>query len=175
MRVITWPVSIILALVVAGLAFIYFTPGYDMYIVRSESMKPTIEMGDLIITSPVGGFPSHKIEPGTIISYKKGKETVTHRILSMNNDAIVTKGDAVEHKDAGALTTSQITGIYLFRIPKLGYLANFLHAKLGWFLTIIVPTIVLEFFIIKEIIKEALSIVKGRKGKSNHMGGNVSP
>jgi len=169
MKFITWPVSVVLALVVAGLAFIYFAPGYDLYIVRSESMKPTINMGDLIITGPPGGLFGHKIEPGTIISFKKGKELVTHRILSIDDNSIVTKGDAVDHQDTGSTPISEVKGVYLFKIPKLGYLANFIHSRLGWLITIILPAIVLEFLIIKEIVKEALLLVKERKRESNHI------
>ncbi|GAG48795.1 unnamed protein product, partial [marine sediment metagenome] len=55
MKIFSWLVTAVLVLIVAGLAFIYFSPGYDLRLVKSESMKPAVNMGDLIITGPVNG------------------------------------------------------------------------------------------------------------------------
>lgn len=150
-------VTCILATIVVGLVFVYLSPEYDMYIVKSESMEPAIDMGDMIITGPVGGPFSHEIKPGVIVSYQAGKSLVTHRVLSFDNDTLVTKGDAVEDPDPQPVPTSQVMGLYLFKIPKLGYLSYFIHTKLGWFLLIILPATTLVAFIVKEIIKEAPS------------------
>jgi signal peptidase len=156
-RVFCWVVTCILATIVVGLVFVYLSPEYDMYIVKSESMEPAIDMGDMIITGPVGGPFSHEIKPGVIVSYQAGKSLVTHRVLSFDNDTLVTKGDAVEDPDPQPVPTSQVMGLYLFKIPKLGYLSYFIHTKLGWFLLIILPATTLVAFIVKEIIKEAPS------------------
>lgn len=151
MKVFGWVVSIALALIFAGVAFLYFSPDYDMRLVRSESMKPAINMGDMVITGPLGG----KVNPGTIVTYERGAELVTHRVLSVEGDTLVTKGDAVEDPDPWAVTLSDISGVYLFKIPYIGYLANFIRTKLGWFLVIILPATALVAFLIRDIIKEA--------------------
>lgn len=156
MKKLLWILSMLIAVVVAGLAFIYISPDYDIYVVRSESMKPTINMGDIILTGPSAGFFNREIKPGVIVTYQKGESLVTHRVMSSNNDTLITKGDAVEDPDLQPVSTSQVRGIYLMKIPKAGYLAAFIHTKLGWFLSIILPAIILVAFIIKDIIKEAL-------------------
>jgi signal peptidase I len=89
---------IVLGLVLAGLAFIYFSPGYNLYLVRSESMEPAINMGDLIITGPLDGPINGEIRPGTVVTYEYKKELVTHRVKSIEGAALVTQGDAVESR-----------------------------------------------------------------------------
>jgi len=153
MKVFVWIVTVVLALVVAGFAFLYFSPGYDIRVVGSESMKPAINMGDMVITGPPGG----EVEAGTIVTYQRGEELVTHRVLSVEGDTLVTKGDAVEDPDPWAVTLSDVSGVYLFRIPYVGYLANFIGTKLGWFLVIILPATALVAFLIRDIFKKLRS------------------
>jgi signal peptidase len=143
-------ISVILGLTVAALAFVYFSPGYDIYVVRSGSMAPSIDIGDIIISGPV-----RNITPGTIITYSNGVELITHRVISVENNTLVTKGDAVEDPDSQPVDISRVTGMYLFKIPKIGYLINFIHTKLGWFLLIILPAAILVSFLVKDILKEA--------------------
>jgi signal peptidase I len=158
MKKFLWIISAVMAVVVAGLVFIYFSPDYDIYIVRSESMKPTVNMGDMIFSGPISGILGQEIEPGAIVTYQKGASLVTHRVVSSFDGTLITKGDAVENPDLQPVSISQVKGICLFKIPKLGYLAAFIHTKLGWFLLIILPAMMLEALIIKEIIKEALLV-----------------
>lgn len=116
MKVFSWLVSIILALVVAGFLFVYFSPDYDMRLVRSESMEPAINMGDMVVTGPLGG----EVEPGSVITYQRGSEIVTHRVLSVDGGTLVVKGDAVEDPDPWPVTLSDVRGVYLFKLPYLG-------------------------------------------------------
>lgn len=146
-------VMAVLVLVLAGLAFIFFAPGYNLYLVRSESMTPTINMGDLIITGPVNGG----IEEGDIITYEHQDELITHRVYSTAESEIVTKGDAVEDPDSWSVTRADVVGSYLFKIPYVGFLTSFLRSKIGWFVMIIIPAAVLVGWLAKDIVKEALS------------------
>lgn len=113
-------------------------------------MQPAINMGDMIITGPPGG----EVEPGTIITYHRGEELVTHRVIAVEGDTLVTQGDAVEDPDPWPVTLSDIEGIYLFKIPYIGYIANFISTKLGWFLVIILPATALVAFLVRNIFKE---------------------
>ena len=157
MKVFSWLISAALVIVVAGFAFIYFSPGYSLYLVRSESMKPAINMGDLIITGPLEGPINGEVKPGTIVTYEHEKKNITHRVQSMDGKTLVTKGDAAEDPDPWSVTLSDVSGVYLFKIPYVGYLTHFIHTKLGWFLTIIIPAALLVCWLAKDIVKEALS------------------
>jgi len=149
-------VWIVPCLILAGLAFVYFVPGYNLYLVRSESMKPAINMGDLIITGPLNGPINGEVKPGTIVTYEYKKELVTHRVQSIDGTALVTKGDAVEDPDPWSVTVSDVKGVYLFKIPYVGYVTNFVQTKLGWFIAIIIPAALLVAWLAKDIVKEAL-------------------
>ncbi|GAI04745.1 unnamed protein product [marine sediment metagenome] len=157
MKVFLWLVSIVLGLVVAGLTFLYFSPGYDLRLVRSESMKPAINMGDLIITGPLNGPINGEIKPGTIVTYEYSKELITHRVQSIDGKTLVTKGDAAEDADSWSVTLSDVRGVYLFRVPYVGYVTSFVQTKLGWFLAIIIPGALLVGWLAKDIVKAALS------------------
>jgi len=152
MKVAGKAVIVFLVLILLGLGFIYFLPGYGLYLVRSESMSPTINIGDLIITGPVKG----EAKEGDIITYDLSGELVTHRIHSIG-DFIVTKGDAVEDPDPWIVKESSIKGSYLLKIPYVGYATRFIQTKIGWFITIIIPAMALVIWLAKDIVKEALS------------------
>jgi len=157
MKVAVRVFSAMLLLVLGMLAFIYFSPDYNIYFVRSESMVPTINLGDLVITGPVGGPLTPLIKPGTIITYNSGKGEVTHRVLSITPDwHYITKGDNSEDPDPTPVSMSQVKGVYILKIPYLGYLTSFIRTKVGWYIAIIVPTMLLVALIIKDIVKEAL-------------------
>ena len=151
-KVLKWSVTAILVIIVAGLAFVFFSPDYNMHTVMSESMKPAIKMGDMIFTGP----PGEGIQPGAIVTYQNDNELITHRVLSSDGGMLVTKGDATEDADPWPVSISSVTGTYLFKIPYLGYLNDFIRTKLGWFVVIIIPAMLLVAYIIREICKEAL-------------------
>ena len=156
-RILSRSVLAVLVLILAGLALIYFLPDYNLYLVRSESMRPAINMGDLIITSPLDGPINGEVTPGTIVTYEYKKENITHRVQSIDGKTLVTKGDATEGPDPWSVTLSDVRGIYLFKVPYVGYLTSFIQTKLGWFLTIIIPGALLVFWLAKDIVKEAFS------------------
>ena len=160
MKILVWTVSTVLGLIVGAMALVFLSPDYHLYFVRSESMKPAISMGDVVIAGPVGTVSS--IQPGAIITYKSGKNLITHRVLSVDGDTMVTKGDANEDPDPRPVQFSQIESRYLFRIPYVGYLASFVRTRPGWFMAIILPAAALVGLIVKDIIKEAVKNEKPR-------------
>ena len=156
-KIVNWTVTAALLLIIAALVIIFFAPDYDLYLVRSESMRPAINMGDLIITGPVGGPINGEVKAGKIITFSHDKELVTHRVQSIHQASLVTKGDAVEDPDPWAVTLADVAGVYLFKIPYVGFVTSFVQTKFGWFLTIIIPATALVFWLVRDILKEAFS------------------
>ncbi len=161
MKIFVRTISIVLGLIVTGLAFVFFSPIYNLYVVRSGSMAPAINTSDVVITGPVSAAGS--IKPGVIVTYELGIELVTHRVVSINGDTLITKGDANEDPDSNPVRLSQVKGSYLFKIPYVGYFTSFVRTRVGWFLAIIVPAIALAGFIVKDIVKEVLNNEKHNK------------
>lgn len=168
MKILGWLVTIVLALIIASFLFLYFSPSYDMRLVRSESMQPAINLGDIVITGPLGD----EVEPGTIVTYQHGEELITHRVISVDGDTLVTQGDAVEDPDPWPVNLSDVKGVYLFKIPYIGYLANFISTKLGWFLVIILPATALVALLVRDIFKE---MGRKKEAESNPEGANPRP
>lgn len=138
----------LLAIPVIAVLFLVFSPDYQVLIVRSESMKPTFDMGDVIVLRTYDGGD---IDPGEIIAFEEQGFTITHRMVSSEGGIIRTKGDAVEDIDQWELQSSQVMGTYLFRIPYLGYLANFLRSKAGALLLIFAASAFLIGLIVSEL------------------------
>lgn len=157
MKIINWVITSVLLLAIAGTALIYFVPGYNIYLVRSESMTPTLNLGDLIVTGPAGSSIAGETEPGKIATFEHGGELVTHRIQAIEGQSLVTKGDAVEDTDPWPIKISDIRGLYLFKVPYVGYITSFVQTKLGWFVVIIIPATCLVLWLVKDILKEAFS------------------
>ena len=155
MKIVGWVVTSVLILFIAGLGFIHFVPGYSFSLVRSGSMTPAINVGDVIITRPASGAGvDGNIKPGAIVMYTHNSELITHRVVSVNGSTLSVKGDALEHPDPWPVIVSSVQGVYLFKIPYIGYVMNFLRTKLGWFLAIIIPAAAIVGFLVKDIIKE---------------------
>ena len=146
--------TVVLILVIAGFTFVHFSPDYNIYLVRSESMKPAINMGDMVITGPLNGPLNGEVKPRSIVTYQRGEELVTHRVILIDGDILVTKGDAVEDLDAQPVNLSSVIGVYLFKVPYLGYVSNYIRTKVGWLLVIVIPAIVLVAFLVRGIRKE---------------------
>lgn len=156
----------ILIAIIAGLVFVHFSPDYNMYIVRSGSMEPMINTGDAVVIGPVDGPFGGGLREGSVVTYRRGAELVTHRVLSLDGDALVTKGDAVEDPDPWTVTRQDIRGVYLFRVPYIGYASNFIRTQVGRYVAILVPGVILVALLFREARKR-------KKAQAQHDGEEV--
>lgn len=115
----TFGAVLVAGAVLAVLLHLKFEP------VLSGSMRPGIQPGDLAIIRPV---PAADLEVGEIIAYlPPGQSTpVMHRIVSIDADGIVTKGDANNAADPwGRVKPHDPTVERLVTvIPKVGFLTD---------------------------------------------------
>ena len=135
-----------------------FKPKFTLYTIVSPSMYPKIKVGDIIIDVRVDK-PTDIKKGDTITflstsSYSKGL-TVTHEVIDIivdenGNYQYQTKGVNNMSPDAAYATYENVLGKYVFKIPKFGYVQNYLSHGKGWILLIIIPTLAI---IIKDIIK----------------------
>jgi len=105
-----------------GLAYVLKTD-HPMASITSGSMWPSLKRGDLILIKGVEGRDEVKV--GDIVVYTNPKGFTIHRIVEINGNSLVTKGDANNVKDT-PITFDEIIGkpLYLgekpLRIPLLG-------------------------------------------------------
>ncbi len=63
--------------------------GYTTFNITSGSMEPTIYIDDYVFVK----LNNKNIKKGDIITFKKNNTIITHRIVSIDKNTIITKGD----------------------------------------------------------------------------------
>ncbi len=125
--------------------------GIQAFSIQSPSMEPEFYEGDLIIDKALKD--TSKLEVGDVITFYtiiQGERALnTHRILEVIDEGgptyYVTKGDNNTLEDAMRVHENEIVGEYLFAIPNLGSVIDFLQTSMGFLLVIVLP--VFLFFI----------------------------
>ena len=107
--------------------------GFQSAVVLTGSMSGAIEAGDLILVHAEKEYAA-----GDIILFKDhGGTRVTHRIVQKTPQGFVTKGDANDTEDAGAVLPEQILGKVVLVVPYLGRAVQFLKTPAGLLLLFI--------------------------------------
>ena len=119
--------------------------GYKNFIIVSESMEPTIMVGDAIFIKEV---PEKEIKINDIISFHDGESINTHRIIGISEENGVksykTKGDNNKNEDKEKVNYSQIEGKYQFKIRNFGTFTKILQSKIT--LTILILLVIINTY-----------------------------
>jgi len=99
--------------------------GYGASVVLSGSMEPALSVGDLLIVQRADTY-----QPGDIVVYQTERMAVVHRIVSINDETAITKGDANAAQDKPVFVTA-IKGEVISVIPLIGYFVWALKSPLG--------------------------------------------
>jgi len=118
-------IQIVVVVVVAfgfyqGLAIALQTP-LPILSVVSDSMDPTLQIGDLIIA----GKADYQV--GDIAIYDLRGITIVHRITEKRGDSFIFKGDNNPVADPETVPVERIRGKVHLAVPLLGYPRLFLH------------------------------------------------
>ena len=117
-----------------------FTNKIGIYEVMSSSMETQIHKGDYIIVKNTNNY-----KKGDIVTYKENDYYITHRIVEINGNKVITKGDANNTNDE-EIDKNDIVGKYIFKIFKhkiINILINYKYIFIG---------VILVLFIITNII-----------------------
>src|SRR3990167_10724263 len=92
---------------------------YQIKIVKSGSMEPSIRVGSIVVIKPSANY-----KEGDVVTFGKDTKTdipTTHRIVSSRAvEGVIlftTKGDANEDPDTKEIRASDVTGKVLFDVP----------------------------------------------------------
>lgn len=88
--------------------------GYSVFKVTTGSMNPTIKENDIILVKKDNNYVVDDI-----VTYKGEGAYITHRIVQLNGNLIITKGDANNTTDT-AITGDLIIGKVVHTFNKLG-------------------------------------------------------
>lgn len=108
------------------------------FTVKSGSMANTINVGDNIIVKKVDTYKA-----GDIVTYKKGKSYITHRIIKIEGNKVTTKGDANTAEDP-EFNKRDILGKVVYKSAWL----NFLIKN-----RIIIILLIIMIYLIEMVIK----------------------
>lgn len=87
--------------------------GYTLLEVVTGSMSGTIEIGDGVLVKL-----TTDINENDIIVYEKEENLITHRVIEMNENALITKGDANNREDE-PITKENVIGKVIFVLPNI--------------------------------------------------------
>lgn len=144
--------------------------GCEAYIIKTNSMEPSIKNGDVVITKKV---PEEKIQVGDIITFKQDADIITHRISRIeeeNGKKYITKGDNNNIEDSSKITYQEIKGKEIIAIPYLGKIINILQNKIVFWIILLIILIMCFYKIQKqeksEIRREKKKIEDAKKQES---------
>lgn len=142
-------------------------PKYGAYVVLTGSMLPEIQVYDVVITKKQD---AKDLQEGDVITFASSDArfagtVITHRIIKKNYSSknksytFQTKGDNNNVADSALVTPENIYGKVILKIPKLGYLRDFLASDGGWILVILFPCLAVVAY-------DVVKISKGLKKKN---------
>ena len=112
--------------------------GYGAAVVLSGSMEPTFSKDDLIFVKK-----TDSIDTGDIVVYQSNNSLVVHRVVSMDGDMVVTKGDANNIEDS-SFDKSAIKGVVVGSIPGLGIIVTAIKTPTGTVVVLLCAFLLIE-------------------------------
>lgn len=112
--------------------------GYGSAVVLSGSMEPELSVNDLIIVRQKDIY-----EIGDIVVYQNGYDLIVHRIININDETVITMGDANNIADE-PISRKNIKGSVVISIPFVGVVVNFLKSTIGIIVMIVAAFLLIE-------------------------------
>ena len=135
-------------------------------------MEPTYPVGSLIYVKEADPF---SLESGDVITFMLNEDTVaTHRIVEVvpdETDASVirfrTKGDANEAEDGSLVHHKNVIGTPIYKIPYMGYVANYIQNPPGMYVAISGAACLLMLVFIPDLFMKDEE--EKKKGQEKHV------
>lgn len=177
-NIVTVLISIVLWIIILLAALFAFTTlatrdntkvanlaGYTPLIVKSESMSPTFNAGDLIL---IKTCKTENLKVGDIVTFHtiimNEYALNTHRIdaITDNEGARIytTKGDNNDIVDSHMITDGDIVGMYVARLKGMGRVMEFLSSSVGFFIVIVLPMLLFFIYQIYHLVMVGINLKK---------------
>ena len=153
-------VSIVLVAIVVLLAVLLMGTkviGLRTFSVLSPSMKPAYNVGDLVYVKSyaVEAIPE-KIKVGDPITFvlDENLTVATHRVVAVDLETshFTTKGDANDTPDANPVLFKNVIGKVVFKIPLLGYVADWVQNPPGTYIAVTIGAVLLILVFLPDMI-----------------------
>ena len=130
--------------------------GYQMRIVQSGSMEPTLPLGSALVV-----VDSDEYAVGDIVTFQRigEDEATTHRIVGEESTPdeglmYIMRGDANNTDDQYPVAPREIAGKVVFHLPYLGFLLDFIRQPIGFAIVIGLPSLWIIYEQIIKVVKE---------------------
>lgn len=133
--------------------------GHQMYFIRTGSMSPYLEPGDVIISKKYDGGELIAGKDGDVVTYYGNMngtvELITHRVIEVDGDKVVTQGDFNNVADL-PITKDDIEAVMVHKTVVIDKIYKIISTTWGFWLFIFTP-------IASLIVAEIVSLVKELK------------
>ncbi len=158
MKILAYSVIGLFLTIVLLVLYFAVSPNYVLLTAKSNNMKPTFEKGDVIILE---SRKAGDIKPGEIIAFtyrdpQKGQTITTGRVASLEDNSFMARGDA-ENGDPIRVSSLQVKGKYLFKMPFIGRIEQFLAGGNG-------RVVAGSFLLFTVVIGGLLRLVRRQRG-----------
>ena len=102
-------------------------------------MEPKLKYNDFILVKEKSSFKENDI-----ITFKVDDKTITHRVVEINEDNIITKGDAIEFNN-DPITKDMVVGKMVYKFIVLTFINYFLFKPIFWVVFLILAIGILYF------------------------------
>ncbi len=158
--------AVVIAIVVLLIISKLDLPGnFQVLIVRSGSMEPSIKTGSIVVVKP-----SDEYNVGDVITFSSGGRNAiptTHRIMEIKEEngqkVFVTKGDANDSIDLSEVKERHVIGRILFDIPYVGYAIATAQKPIGFIFLIAIPALLIIYDEIIKIFQEIKKMLSKKK------------
>ena len=139
--------------------------GHQMYFIRTGSMSPYLEEGDVIISKKYDGGELNFGEDGDVVTYygtigSHNNELITHRVVAVDGDTVITKGD-FNNTDDSPITKGDIEAVMVYKTVVIDKIYKVISSTWGFWLFIFTP---IALLIVTEIVSLVKDIRKEKEG-----------
>ncbi len=122
--------------------------GWQLQVVRSDSMAPTYWRGTMLVTEPA---VAADVRPGDALMFTApwlNRRIVTHRVRTVvespdGSRSFVTRGDANDADDPSPVPAREVRGVVRWGVPKLGTALWTIRGQRGLIVLVVIPAIAL--------------------------------
>ncbi len=143
-------IGFVLTMLLASVVPLAF--GARSLVVRSGSMAPAIDTGDVVAVHPIAPASARV---GDIVTFESHGKLTSHRVRSTGRrgtDVVfTTQGDANTGQEHWKVPANGRIGRVLYRVPKLGFVVVKVQSPVGRFVLIIAPALLLALTVMRKI------------------------
>lgn len=143
-------VGFVLVILVAATIPLAF--GDRTFVVRSGSMAPEIDTGDVVAVRTI---PPTAARVGDVVTFDHQGKLTSHRVRSVvrrgDELAFTTQGDANTGREHWRVAADGRIGRVVTRVPKLGFVVVQIRSSVGQLALIVLPALLLGILVLRRI------------------------